>query len=406
MTANGISGFGNEMSAVAIPWFALVLTEEDYAVGVVATASMLPLIIAATLGGVLVDRFGFRTMSVASDIASGVTVAMIPLLHVTTGISLPVLALLAFLGVLLDAPGTTARQSLLPDLAAAAGSSLERANSVFESVLQAKNMVGPVAAGLLIAAASATTVLWIDAATFGVSAMLIGLTIQRGQQRRAESDQVGVDAPRPGWRADLLTGFRFLKHETTLLSLAMISLFNNMLIMPVFLVFAPVYARREMNGAAELGIMLAAFGATALVGAMIYGWVGRTVRRRSWYTFTTLCGMSGYIVLALRFGLIGGVLAMGLMGIMSGAGRPLGATLRQERTPRHLRGRVFGVLSTLSTAATPVGTVLGGVLIAVFGLSVALWCVAGMGVAIFLTALLLPTLRAERMIAPNPPLNP
>ena len=46
----------------------------------------------------------------------------------TVGIEFWQLVVLVFLGGLLDAPGTTARASLLPDVAADAGWSLERAS--------------------------------------------------------------------------------------------------------------------------------------------------------------------------------------------------------------------------------------------------------------------------------------
>jgi MFS family permease len=69
------------------------------------------------VGGPVVDRIGFKQASIVVDLAGALTVASIPLLYHTTGLSFWQLLVLVFLGGFLDAPGHTARQSLVPDLA-------------------------------------------------------------------------------------------------------------------------------------------------------------------------------------------------------------------------------------------------------------------------------------------------
>ena len=92
-----------------------------------AALTFAPTVLATFFGGGIVDRLGFRRTSILADVASGVTTAAIPLLYVTVGIELWQVMALVFLGALFDAPGTTARRSLLPDLAVLSGTRLERA---------------------------------------------------------------------------------------------------------------------------------------------------------------------------------------------------------------------------------------------------------------------------------------
>src|SRR4051794_26415121 len=105
LAANAISMVGNSLGIVAIPWFVLETTGSAARTGVVAFATVLPTVLAAILGGALVDRVGNKRISVIADLVSAGTVACIPLLHHTVGIAFWQLVLLVFLGALLDAPG-------------------------------------------------------------------------------------------------------------------------------------------------------------------------------------------------------------------------------------------------------------------------------------------------------------
>src|SRR5512134_1376280 len=114
--ADAVSLVGNVVAQLAVPWFVLVTTGSAALTGLAIFFNFLPIVLAAFFGGVVVDRLGFRAASIVADLASASAVAAIPLLHSTVGIELWQLMALVFLGALLDAPGTTARQALFPDL--------------------------------------------------------------------------------------------------------------------------------------------------------------------------------------------------------------------------------------------------------------------------------------------------
>ena len=165
---------GSTLTLIAVPWFVLQTTGSAAKTGLTGVFSALPFIVAGIFGGALVDRVGFKRMSVIGDITSGLTIALIPLLYHTVGLAFWQLLALTFLGNLFDTPGNTGRQSLVPDLAAMAGMRLERANAFVQSVPRVATLFGPPIAGVLIALIGASNVLWLDAATFAASALLIG----------------------------------------------------------------------------------------------------------------------------------------------------------------------------------------------------------------------------------------
>ena len=150
-SANAISYAGNVLTALAIPWFVLSSTGSASKTGLVAAFGMIPVIIAGVFGGTLVDRFGFKRCSIAADLASGTTVAAIALCHALGVLSFPLLLILVFAGALLDAPGQTSRSALVPNLAAMAGETIDRASATLQAVERGSRLVAAPIAGLLIA---------------------------------------------------------------------------------------------------------------------------------------------------------------------------------------------------------------------------------------------------------------
>ena len=180
--ADAISLVGNAVALLAVPWFVLVTTGSAALTGLAVFFNFLPAVLAAFFGGVIVDRLGFRTTSVAADLASAGAVAAIPLIHSTVGIELWQLMGLVFLGALLDAPGATARQALFPDVVELAGVRMERASGIRGSIQQGSLLVGGPLGGLLVASLGATTALWLNAASFVVSAAIVAGAIPRPQR--------------------------------------------------------------------------------------------------------------------------------------------------------------------------------------------------------------------------------
>src|SRR5512139_326424 len=129
-TANAISMVGNVLTMIAIPWFVLQATGSATQTGITGFFSVLPVVVAGLFGGALVDRLGYKRTSIVADLASGITVALIPIMFFTVGLQFWQLMVLVFFGALLDTPGSTARSALIPELAEMAQMPIERATSL------------------------------------------------------------------------------------------------------------------------------------------------------------------------------------------------------------------------------------------------------------------------------------
>ncbi|MGH2549400.1 MAG: MFS transporter [Thermomicrobiales bacterium] len=369
LTANAISLAGNAITSIAIPWYVLATGGSAAEVGLVGFFTILPTVIAAFLGGGIVDRFGRKRVSIIADLVSGLTVATIPLLHSTVGLHLWQLIVLVFLGALLDAPGNNARQSIFPDLIATSGVSVERANSAYQSVFRLSQLLGPVIGGILIAGIGTTNVLWVDAATFAVSAAIVWKNVPRD-----------VPAPRTDqhYVRELIEGLNFIRADRLLYSLALMLAFMNFVDSAIFSVVFPVYIKDYYDSARVLGFLFGVLGGGGVIGAILYGIWGERLPRRKVFliSFTLVSFIPLVLAMTPPLWVIAPVLF--LEGIVAGPLNPILMTVRQERVPDAMRGRVFGSFGAMAYVAMPAGILLGGLAAETIGLR-GCFIIAGVG---------------------------
>jgi MFS family permease len=362
--ADSISLVGNAVAQLAIPWFVLVTTGSAAFTALAVFFNFLPAVLAAFFGGVIVDRLGFRTTSVIADLASAAAVAAIPLLHSTVGIELWQLMALVFLGALLDAPGVTARQALFPDVVELAGTRMERASGIRGAIQQGSVLVGGPLGGVLVAGLGATTALWLNAASFVVSAAVVLGVVPRAER--------AVDAEPPGrFLADLAEGMRFIWGHRLVRAIVLTVLLTNFLDAPIPVVM-PVLARDAYGGATDLGLMYGVLGGAGLVGSLAYSAFGHRLPRRLTFVSCFAVVPVMYLALATLPPLPAALVALALAGVAAGPLNPLLLTVSAEIVPTRMRGRVFGAARAGAWASIPLGILIGGVAVETIGVAGAL----------------------------------
>lgn len=378
-TANAISLVGNVLSAIAIPWFVLQTTGSPTQTGITGFFTVLPVVLAGFFGGTLVDRLGYKRTSIIADIASGVTTALIPLLFFTTGLEFWQLMILVFLGALLDSPGSTARSALLPELAEMADMPIERATSLIHIIERGSRLVGAPLGGLLIAWIGTENVLWLDAGSFFISAVIIGLTIRVHESAPTEQKEPGGK-----YFDELRAGLRFIYTDKLLLAIVIMIMLTNFLDAIYSGVVQPVFVKQVYGQALDLGLLIAANGAGAVIGALIFSAIGPRLSRHAVFVF-------GFVLTSLRFFLFATYpsiwIAVPFVVFASmGAGplNPIIGAVEFERVPKNMRGRVGGAIGGGAWSAMPLGMLVGGVLTEQLGLRPML---LGLGIIYLITTL-------------------
>jgi len=394
-----VSQIGNSLSYLAIPWFVLTTTGSATSTGIAVAVGALPGIIVGIFGGAIVDRMGYKRVSIVSDVVSCGAVLLIPILHQTIGIAFWQLLVLVFLGALLDMPGSSARSSLFPELVSGTGLTLERANAAYSITQRLASTLSAPIGGILIAALGATTLLYLDAASFAISAAIVALRVPSRPVARAMSD---ATRRLERYLADVREGFGFLYRDRLLLWMVLSFSVGGLIAEPLYAVILPVYVNERYGSAVNLGFIFTGLAVGSIVGNLIFAGLHRHLPR-------SVVIIGGFAMRAIAFwvlffvppwGVIAGAIFMGA--VLFEPINPLSMTIYQERVPAGMRGRVFSARIALGSGTLPVGIVVYGYLLDRIGLDATLVLFVIVNTALPIAMYLHPVLRTIPPSASSP----
>ena len=383
-TANILSGIGNGIVVIAIPLLVLRETGSAALYGLIGVIAVLPSLVALPLVGAMIDRYGPRWNSVASDVASATSVLMIPILLAVDALSVPAIIVLAVLGAVIDPVGFTARKAAIEPAARASGVPVDKVNGIHDALFGLGWAAGPPLGALLVAGLG-------TGATFLTAGVLaVGAAISMAFVRAAGVRAVG--AASAGRLTELVAGLRALWRDHPLRALTIVNAILAALYFPAEVVVLPVHFE-QIGDTVGLGIVLSAMAGGYVAGAFAYGWlVARIGRVRIFQV-----ALVGTAVAAVPLAFLPPLPLMAVAGAVLGASwgpvSPLVASLVQTRMPVAVQGRVFAVEMTLFTALPPVMILATGLGVDAWGVDVVYLV---LGAAFALTALLalaVPVLR-------------
>jgi predicted MFS family arabinose efflux permease len=375
----GVSVLGNQLTTVAVPFQVYAITRSSLVVGLVSLAQLFPLIFGSLLGGSLVDAVDRRKILIVVEMIGALCSAALAL-NADLGPQLWPLFLFPAVTAALSGIDSSARNAVLPGLVGM--ELLPASNAIFQSLFQVGAIVGPAVAGLLLAGAGVHLIYWIDAVTFLV-AMSAVLTMSpqpvpaAGEPGRGES---AAGPARPGWRSTS-EGLRFVRRSQPARGAYLIDANAMVFGMPRAL-FPALAATVFGGGATTVGLLYAAPGAGALLGALTSGWVGR-VRRQGravvvavliWGAAIAAFGVARWLPLALLL-----LAVAGWADVVSAVFRN---TIIQFAGPAGMRGRLMGVQMAVVAGGPRLGDLESGAVATAFGDTVSvvsggLACIAG-----------------------------
>ncbi len=349
--AEFLSQIGNQIAAIAIPILVLQFTHSAIATGIAGAGNIIPIVLAAFVGGKAIDRFGAWRVSVAADVLSGISVLLLPLVFIGFKAVSPIaIFLLVFVGALFDPTATSARQILVPKFAKLARVPLEQVNGYRGSLENGADLLGPVVGAGLISLIGTVNTFFVNAASFFICAVMFAIAIphQRHQVFNRE-------------RADPIAGIRFVFKHRQLRSLAFSGMALNFVLLPFLGLLLPVLTTQKFASTTLLGICLSLFGMTATLGALSYSTLTKLLSRSMMYYGGLLLTAVSIMLCAVVETQIALMLSMALGGLLLGAGNPLEQTILQEVTPSRIAGQVFTSHTAISFAAGLVGLLIAGI---------------------------------------------
>ncbi len=363
-----ISIIGDALYMVALPWLILTTGSGAQELGIVLAAYGIPRAASMLVGGWLSDRLRPRRLMLIADTVRMLLVGILAVLALRGH---PTILQLCAIAVPLGAFGgafTPASMSILPDTLGNEG--LQAGNGLMMSSMQGANLVGTAFAGVIVASFTAGAGLAIDAVTFLVSAVSLALmratrlaTSSTGEEGKSQEHS----SASTNEQATQISFWRFLGTssliQVVLLMFIVIGIFSGGLIE----VALPVLVHGPMHGSASsYGIILAAWGAGALGGSFIAGTLGKLKHKGLVIILAGLI-VAAAIALLPTWGVIGAVVCMLIGGVANSFIIVLLFTAIQLSIPRHLMGRIMGLLMFSSFGLYPISVALAGVLSNQFG---------------------------------------
>lgn len=376
-SATGISNLGDGIVAVAYPWLASAVTRSPFLIALSVVVSRLPWLVFTLFAGVLTDRFNRKRIIVAMDICRGLLTLVVGAFVYLERESLPslnelssitdletnytlysVILITAFLFGLAEVLRDNTAQTLMP--AIVEEKDLEKANGRMWSAESLTNsFIGPPLGSLIISVAIFLP-FFVDAATFFVAAALIATMKPTVKSFKPEQKSGPMN-----FRAEIKEGFTWLwRHELLRPMAIILGLLNGIagISGAIFILFAQEVLKTSV-------FIFAILGTAAAVGGILGGLLGPKVSEKigrgrslalSLFVMpltTLLVGFTSIWYLAWLFIAIGTFTGV-LWNVVT-------VSLRQSLIPSHLLGRVNSVYRFFAWGTIPIGTLLGGALVAI-----------------------------------------
>jgi MFS family permease len=365
----GVSFLGTQISLIAIPIIAAVtLDASPMALGFLYACGQLPALLFGLFAGAWLDRRRRRPVMIVTDLARTVLTLTVPVAAWFGWLSIPLLCVVLFglgtLTIFFD----IAHLSYVPSLIDR--SQLVAANSRLEATASGAQVVGPAVGGALVGLLTGPGALLIDAGSFVVSAVALRSI------RKPETEPAHIEQGEP-MRERIASGLRFVAASPALRALAGCSAVTNLFGYAFLAVYVAFMVRELGLTDFQIGLVFATGGVGALIGAVV---AGRCADR--WGTGRTLIagqlgfGLSGLLVpvavLVPEFDLPLVLAAEFLQWLTLLIYAVNAVSLRQQITSDELQGRLHATFAVLTRGFQPIGSLLGGLVASVIGLSLTL----------------------------------
>ena len=356
-----------QVANVGLVWAVYAITKSAIDLAVVGVANTVVTLIVTLPAGVWIDRFDRIKLYFLSNAVS--TACLVALAYFGTG---PGFSLLGIVAVIVPwaAAGELYRSTsyaVVPELVPA--ESLSNANGIAQSGLQVATAMSAVLGGGLIVAAGV-----LSTYVFGVAGYAFATVFSAALLRRSKpkpKPEGPAPAPRQGMAREIGEGFRWLLTQRGLLWLSILALvFNFLFGIPTY--FIVIYVRETLHASAfYYAAILAVFLTGMAAGSLLAGRLPRVlayagkVNILAWGfiggAFLALMGAVPVLSVAL--------LASAGMGSGIGFGVNVWLTAAQGIVPAEMRGRYFAIDGLLSFVGGPPSIAVGGVLIALTGIT-------------------------------------
>jgi len=350
-----ISLFGDWFNIIALSALVSQYTNKSgLAVSGLLLARVLPPFLVSPFAGVLVDRFDRKRLLIMSDLLR--TAIGLSLLFATSSDRLWIIYLATIFQFVFSAIFEPARSALLPALLPR--DQLIKANTLSNVTWSVMLAIGAMIGGIITAIFGTTTALIVDAASFGVSALIL-MTVHVNKNLVQPTHPDAAPIAKTGFRDGLAYARKHPQIAIVLLVKFGLSVGN---VDTLMIAYGTALFVMGENGTGSLGLFYAAFGLGALLGPALLNRYNNgqvmTMRRLMIVGFVWVT--IGWILLGLAPSLWFAALALIVRAMGGSATWTYSSTVIQMSTDHSYLGRMFSLDWAAYYFAVTVSTLITG----------------------------------------------
>lgn len=351
-----ISNLGSSVTLFALPLLIYKLTGSALNLGIATAAEFVPYLLFGLLLGAWVDRVDRKRMMIFTDIARALIIASIPVFALFGVLSVWWIYVVGFVQSTLTICFEAGQFAAIPNLVNQ--DDLVTANGRIQASYSAASVLGPFLAGLLVALVPLSTLLFVDATSFILSACslaLISMSFNPPQDEKQEKPKSILH--------DVMEGLRYVLGHPVLRNISLMMAMVNFVATTIYtqlVLFAKVQYHANDT---QVGLLYSA----SSIGIVVLSLLAGLLRKRWSFSTVALGALMTEGILVVVFAFTRWYwLGLPLWACIGGLGILFNintSSLRQAIVPNNMLGRVMSIAGVLAWSAIPLGSLLGGFII-------------------------------------------
>lgn len=371
-----ISQIGTWMQSVAQSWLVLELTNSPFRLGLISALQYGPMLCLSFVAGAIADRLPKRRVIIATQTALMCQAFVLAFLAWTGHVRYWHVAILATCYGLANTLDMPTRQSFVVEMAGK--DDLTNAIALNSAMVNGARMVGPAVAGLLVDRYGVAPAFGLNGLSF--VAVILALLAMRAEGLPRHEKGTTV-------REEIAAGIRYAVHMP-LVALVLSLLLTISLFVINHTVMVPLLARDVLRvGAHGFGLLMAALGTGAIIGALTLGTLVKGRPSLSLIIGAAVIASSLTLLLAGIRNFWAAMIVLTLVGLSQIVFLASSNTTLQMVVPDRMRGRIMSLYAFVWVGVTPIGSLFVGTIAEWFGVAAAyaagggvgLACIAGLG---------------------------
>ncbi|MFL0197179.1 MFS transporter [Clostridium sp. WILCCON 0269] len=378
LASQTISLFGTSLVQYAIIWFITLKTQSGIMMTISIVSGFLPTFFLSPFAGVWADRYNRKILIILSDSFIAISTLVLAILFLLGYDAVWLLFVISAIRALGTAVQTPAIGAFIPQLVPE--SKLTKVNATNGSIQSIVMLISPMISGALLTIATIEVIFFIDVVTAAIAIFMLILFLHVPAHNKALEKQTN------GYFIDMKKGITYIKNHAYIKKFFLFCMIFFFLSAPAAFLTPLQVSRSFGNDVWRLTSIEIAFSSGMILGGVIMAYWGGFKNRIYTMTLssfligtcTFLLGVTPNFILYLFF--------MGLVGIAIPLFNTPSMVLLQEKVQEDFLGRVFGVLTMISSSMMPLGMLIFGPISDMIKIE---WLLIGTGIFMFIQSFFL-----------------